>query len=508
MMIWLTGGVLVLLAAAIGYFLGGIRASISLFGTVLGAFLAKTVGGWVAGLVPMIGFTHPVWLFYLPPVLGFLLVTLLFFGVALVVHHLVQRRLRNSTDEYTYARWARLNARTGLAVGAGLGTVWLILVGVVAYVPGYLTTQFAEDDEPSAVIRAVNGFTRGMSETGLQRIVERFRPAADEHYLASDILGLVYNNPSLHSRLASYPPFLGLAEKSEVAELARDPELNTMIQSRASLSRILEHARMRAVNDNHEIVNELLALDLQDLHQYLRTGVSEKFKGERILGRWRLNVRRSIAEMRNVGSDKLPAVEFNLLRKALNVYLDTMTVGFTTDNKVIIKVKAKDEHKLLQTVGRAASGSASAGAPVAPAGDGAPPPAVGTGSGLTARSLASRAIPQPQPTDSTADLYRQRYGTGAGGRGGTGGGGGASAGSVPTLATPGAVPVRVAARPPTTTTLGPLMSNGDGSWSKEGEDRYKLTVSGDGKDLVLDVRVRETAMVASMDGRTLVFDRI
>lgn len=497
MIIWLVGVILVILAAGIGFLLGGIRASICLVGTFISAFLAKTVGGWVAGLVPMVGFKNPIWQFYLPPVFGFVLASLVFFILALVVHHIVERRFRNATDEYTFARWFRLNRRTGLAVGAAQGTVWLVLVAIVAYLPGYLATQLADDQENSMALRAANSFTHGMEDTGLMRLVERFEPATSDHYVASDILGLVYNNPALHSRLASYPPFLGLAEKPEISELARDPEVNTLIQSRAGVVEILDHPKIRAVADNPELVNELLALDFADLDAYLRTGISAKYKDERLLGRWRLNVRRSIAEMKLVSSEKLPTVEFNLLRKALNVYLDNMTIGFTTDNKALVKVKAKDEQKLLQTVGRATATPAAGGTPPA---DGSAP-----GGGLTARGLVARALPPPQPaaTDGgmSADL-RQRYGLGN--RGGATPGR-AQALAQPLAATP-VVPVRVVAKPPSTT-LSPLMSTGEGSWTKSG-DKYQVKINKDDKEVVLEVEIKENQLVATADGRTLVFDRI
>lgn len=497
MTIWIAGALLVVLGAAMGYFLGGVRTAISLLGTLIAAMAAAAVGALVAGLVPTLGFKNPVWQFYLPPLLGFVIVGLVFMVVAFVVHHVVQKHYRNNTDEYTFARWFRLNSRAGAAVGAVLGTVWLVLLGIVAYVPGYMATQLADGEEGAFSIRTANSLTHGMEDTGLHRIVEHFQPAGEDHYRVADILGLVYNNPSIHSRLASYPPFLGLAEKPEIAELAKDPEVNTMIQSKAGLVQILEHARIQAVTENHDLVNELLALDFKDLQAYLRTGVSEKYKEEYILGRWRLNVRKSIAEMKNVSTEKLPPVEFNLLRKALNVYLEDMTIGFTTDNKAIVKVKAKDEQKLLQTVGRAAAAAPQAAG--AAGGDGA---AAGGGGGLTARSIAARAVPQPQP-DSQAELLRNRYGVNPTGRGGAQ----AQPLAQPLAATSGAMPVRQAPKPPASTPISPLMTSGDGAWSKSG-DVYSFSVSRDGKEVKLEARVKENQLTATVDGRTLVFDRI
>ena len=473
MTIWVLGVALVLLAAVIGFFFGAIRTAVCLVGAIVAAVFSGTVGGWLAGVVPLVGYTNPIWQFYLPPLVGFVAVSILFSIVAFVVHHLIQRRYKDNTDDYTFARWERLNKRSGIALGGVLGSVWLVLIGIVSYVPGYLTTQLADENEASSGLKLVNALTHGAESTGLNRIVEHYQPASDDHYLASDILGLVYNNPAIHSRLASYPPFLGFAEKPEIAELAKDPEVNSLIQSRAGLSQVLEHARIRAVADNPELVNELLGLDFRDLEGYLRTGISQKYKDEHILGRWRLNVRRSVAEMKIVGTTKLPAVEFNLLRKALNVYLEEMTIGFTTDNKAILKVKAKDEQKLLQTVGRASATPAAQ----------APPPG---------------AIPQQPVADSSADLLRSRYGLT--------GGPGAGQRAQPLANATGVVP-RAPAKAPTTTALGPLMSNGEGGWSKAG-DVYRVTFGGEGKELALDVQVKENQLVARLDGRVLVFDRI
>lgn len=489
MTIWLIGGVLVAIAALLGFFLGAIRAAVSLVGVIASAALAKLVGGWVSGLVPMIGFKNPVWMFYLPPLLGFVIASIVFLILALVVHHLVQRRFRNNTDEYSYQRWDRLNRRCGAAVGAAIGLVWLVLVGIVAYVPGYLVAQLADTEEGSTPLRLANSITHDLDGTGLQRLVERYNPASADHFLAADILGMIYHNPAIHSRLASYPPFLGLAEKKEIGDLGRDPEINSLVQSKAGLSQILEHPKIVAVTDNPDLVNELLGLDFADLSAYLRTGVSGKYKDEHILGRWRLNVRRSIGEMKLVPSDKLPGVEFNLLRKALNVYLDDMMLGFTTDNKALVKVKAKDEQKLLQTVGRATASPAGGG------GQGQP-------QAQQPVRVVTQPVSQPTPGGGMSPELRQRYGLTGGGRGPGGEGGGATA-----FANTGGVVVAPKVAPKqTTTALGPIMSTGEGAWAKSG-DGYKVTVSKDGKELSLQVVVKENQLVASHEGRILVFDR-
>ncbi len=51
------------------------------------------------------------------------------------------------------------------------------------------------------------------------------------------------------------------------------------------------------------------------------------------------------------------------------------------------------------------------------------------------------------------------------------------------------------------------MSSGEGAWAKAGE-AYKMRFGGEGQEIALDVDVKEKQMVARLDGRVLVFDRI
>lgn len=482
MIIWALAILLVALLALAGFFQGAIRTAICLAGVAAALLLARPFGGVLEGIVPVIGFKNPVWPPFIAPIIAFIIVALFFLGLAALVHFVIAKHYKNKTDEYTYGRWDRLNRRTGAALGAALGAIYLLVLGVVFYVPGYAVVQVVNTDDAPAGARFVRATRNDMEATGLARLAARFDPAPPAYYDAADIAGLVYHNPTLHSRLASYPPFLGLAERQEFKDLAADADANNLVQSGAPIAQVLENPKISAIANNPEIVAALQALDLADLKQYLETGESPKYRDELILGRWRLNVRRSIAEMKNEG-DALPSAEFNLIRKAMTLYLAEMTMGFTTDNKVIIKVQAKDEVLLQRTLSGAAA-PASASATPAP------------GGGLTARSLAARAIPQQEQTAGMSPEMQRRYGVAA--RQG--------AAQAPPEAAPTVAAVRRPAKAPSTT-LTPLMSPGEGVWSREG-DGYVLKFSREGAEISLDARVADGALRAEMDGRVLVFDRI
>lgn len=482
MTIWILAVLLIALGAVVGYFQGAIRIALGLVGVVAAVLLAKPFGALLEGMVPMIGLKHPVWPPFVAPVLAFVIVALFFLGVAALVHFLVAKHYRNKTDEFTYGRWDRLNRRTGLALGTALGAVYLVVLGVFIYVPGYAVVQVVTGDDAPAGTKLLRALRNDMEGSGLARLAARFDPAEDAYYDAADILGLVYHNPTLHSRLASYPPFLGLAEREEFKQLAGDVEANSLLQSGAPVAEVLRQPSVSAAVNNPEIIAELKALNLADLKEYLHTGVSPQYRDQHILGRWRLNVRRSIAEMKDRG-EGLPQTEFNLIRKAMTLYLADMTLGFTTDNRVILKVQAKDEAQLLRTLGAATAAAAPAAS--------APPP----GGGLTARGLVSRAIPQPDPAaGGMSPEMRQRYGIGA------------PAAPPPPPAAPAVVAARAPARAPATS-INPLMASGEGAWSPAGEG-YVLKFSRDGAELSLNARVTDGVLRAEADGRILVFDRI
>ncbi len=478
MTIWILAVLLIAVGAVLGYFQGAIRIMLGLVGVVAAVLLAKPFGALLQGIVPVIGFKNPVWPPFVAPVLAFVIGALFFVGVAALVHFVVAKHYKNKTDEFTYGRWDRLNRRTGLALGTALGAVYLVVLGVFVYVPGYAAVQVVTGEDAPAGAKLLRALRNDMESTGLARIASRYDPAPAAYYDAADILGLVYHNPTLHSRLASSPPFLGLAEREEFRELAADVEANSLLQSGAPGAQLLQQPRISAVADNPEIIGELQALNLADLKEYLETGVSPMYREQFILGRWRLNVRRSIAEMKDRG-EGLPQTEFNLIRKAMTLYLADMTMGFTTDHRVILKVQAKDETQLLRTLG-AASAAASPGAS-------GPAP----GGGLTARGLVSRALPQADPAGGMSPELRQRYGVGA---------------APPPPAAPAVVATRAPARAPATS-ISPLMASGGGVWSSSGET-YVLQFSRDGAEVSLNARVADGVLRAEMDGRILVFDRI
>ena len=107
----------------------------------------------------------------------------------------------------------------------------------------------------------------------------------------------------------------------------------------AKIGDIINHPKVQAVITNTAITGEISTLigsDLNDLYQYLRTGKSEKYGDEKILGVWTLNLNESVAQEKFL-KPKITPLELKRLKQTKYVPLQGMTFIGTTDNKAILK---------------------------------------------------------------------------------------------------------------------------------------------------------------------------
>ena len=165
MLMWVLAVVLVGGVAALGMQLGGIRATVSMIGALIGLAVASVLGGWIAPVLPKIGTISQAWLLILPTVIGFALVWLAFIGAGFGAHRPVELYFKYREDEPTRKAFETMNKAIGLFVGMLTGVVIFFAVGKPIYSRGYLTTQTAGDSEPSP-IGYVNSLRNGMTQTG------------------------------------------------------------------------------------------------------------------------------------------------------------------------------------------------------------------------------------------------------------------------------------------------------------------------------------------------------
>ncbi len=342
MIIWLVALVLLGLLGLIGYYRGAIRVAISLLGLFVAALLAFPLSPLVKPILPLIKLKHLIWNEIVPPVAVFILLVIVFEVLAVFVHRKVDVFYKYKRDDKTRFKWERLNQRLGLSLGLVNGTVYFILLLVPVYVAGYLTTQLASGDEDPASMRFINKARQQMHDGKVDKVLAAYDPAPSNYYIAADIVGLLKNNPLLPSRLSHYPVFLSLAERKEFQDIATDVQINEMIQTQAKLGDIINHPKVQAVITNTEISGEiarLLGADLNDLHGYLKSGKSEKYDEQRILGMWVLNLDATVAQEK-ILKPKTTPLELKRLKQTKYAPLYGMVFIGTTDKKAILKLPA------------------------------------------------------------------------------------------------------------------------------------------------------------------------
>lgn len=335
MLIWILAGLLFAIFAVLGYFKGAVRMVLALVGLFVALLLARPLAPLLQPLVPKVGLENPLWSIFLPPVVVFFLISIVFVVAGFLVHMKVNLYFRNRMDDYARLSWQRLNQRIGVCLGLVAGMVYTVVIGVVVYALGYLTVQISPGEGDTALLRTLNQARSDLRSSGLDRIAAALDPMPEVYYRAVDVLALLYHNHPLSTRLSAYPPFLTMAERPEFQELADDADFQKLWAGRESLSQLVQHPKVQSILGNRPLIAELLETDLKDLEHYLRTGVSEKYSDQPILGRWELHPYLTFIQekKRKIG---LTAAEVRLLRYHME-FIKGFKLYIAPDNSVKLK---------------------------------------------------------------------------------------------------------------------------------------------------------------------------
>jgi len=288
MTIWLLAVLLLAALAALGLRQGAIRVLLSFFGIVIGGLLAGPVGHLFKPLVAAAGLNSPVWLAFLPPCIGFLIILTIFKVVGMVLHKKVELHFKYNTGELVQAMWERLDHRLGMCLGFFNGAAYLVLIVGAIYPISYWTVQMSTPDQDPKTLKLVNQMGKDLESTGMNRVAVSVNHMSTNYYLAGDIVGLVYKNPLLEARLSRYPAIIGLAEQPVFQDLANDQAFTELRVKQASLLQVLNYPKVQAIVQNPETVKTItnaLLPNLGDLQNFLLTAKSQTFS-EEIFGRW------------------------------------------------------------------------------------------------------------------------------------------------------------------------------------------------------------------------------
>ena len=288
MTIWLLAVLLLAALAALGLRQGAIRVLLSFFGIVIGGLLAGPLGHLFRPLLSAVGVKHPVWLAFLPPALGFLVILTIFKIGGFVLGKKVDLHFKYKSGELQLAMWERLNHRLGLCLGLFNGAAYLVLISVAVYLLSYWTVQMATSNSDPKGVRLLNKMGEDLQSTGMSKVAGAVNRMPTNYFQAADIVGLIYRNPLLEARLSRYPAILGLAEQPAFQDLGNDTAFTEMQMSQRPILELINYPKVQAIIKNPDMVKTItnaLLPNLADLQNYLVTGKSQVFT-EEILGRW------------------------------------------------------------------------------------------------------------------------------------------------------------------------------------------------------------------------------
>jgi hypothetical protein len=337
MLIWILAIVLLLVVAVVGYYQGAIKAACSLIGLFLAASLAMPLAGLGRGILGIFGLSNPFLLQVLGPVLVFLILLVASKLVAFNIDRKYDYIYKYQKGDYDRLKFDRMSARVGFCVGLFNGAVYFLILLIPFYVFGYLTVQVAGADQEGG-LKFFNTVRQAITSSKLDRVIQGMDPAPKEFYVASDVVGLVRQNPVLQARLSQYPSIVTLTERQEFQDLTQDPEVARLVERQAPLTEILEHPKVKVILNSKEIWDETkkLGSDLNDLKTYLETGASAKYADSPFLGRWVLEIEQTLIYSRR----KRPAMsgmEYNQIRNVLMTAMQSGILSVTSDGKIVLR---------------------------------------------------------------------------------------------------------------------------------------------------------------------------
>ena len=300
MTIWILAFFLMTAAALAGWRQGAIQASINFLGILIATLLSGVMSKIFGWILPHLGVSSPVTAWIFAPICGFILLLVIFMAIGQAVHRKIEMFYKCKAGDLRLTLWERLNSRLGICVGLMNGAAYFILVSFLLFNFAYVTSQTAVAN-PSATIRFVNAAGADLQSTGMARAAAAVGTLPPMFYKLADTSGFLMQNPQAAQRLVDYPGLASLWERDEMQPLVQDSALTNAIASGASVNDVLNMPSVQDFIHNEALsksVWNIVQTNFSDLTNYLATGKSAKYDGEKIIGHWDFNPAVTFAWMR------------------------------------------------------------------------------------------------------------------------------------------------------------------------------------------------------------------
>ncbi len=339
MILWIFAILLLALVGMVGFYQGAIRVGFSFVGLIVAGLLAMPLGGLVSPILKLCGLHHPVALAFIAPFVVYLAILTTFKSVAFAIHRKVDVYYKHQSSDTKRLLFERMNQRLGICMGVANGTVYVFLIGVVAYILGYFTVQASTPGKETFTMKLINSINDNLKETSFDKAVAPFLFAKESYYDAVDVLGDVFHNPVLQNRLSTYPPFLPLAERKEFKDFGNDLKFQEFWLKGPTFDEFKSHPKVGPLLDSVDLYTNVVATlggDFKDLKTYVETGKTDKFGDEAVIGRWDFDYNASMAKARR-SKPNITTVELRWLRGQLTAVNNASFVAYL-DNKARLKL--------------------------------------------------------------------------------------------------------------------------------------------------------------------------
>jgi len=327
MWIYLLIGLFFLILALEGYFKGGINGVITLLGVILAVNFSDSFGGlafsWFTdGKWPID--VNPFWHRAMPTLFGFIALVLIFAIAGFVVSMIVRKRLSDRWDEFQLDNFKQMNRKLGLCTGMVTALIYSVMMLSIIYRLGNFTVPFKQDGGDQGLLAKLNEARVQLDDTPFLTIAAAYDKTPELHYEVRNLLMLIWDDrgKKLQDLLTAYPGFYALSEESEIKSLIGSEDESDSSESEDSyavsdegsgsgeslyemwksgdsltLDQILSNRDVvAAINNRYE---ELKAIEpgskdeeklldfMDDIEQFFKTGQSDLYGRDRIVGRWK-----------------------------------------------------------------------------------------------------------------------------------------------------------------------------------------------------------------------------
>lgn len=333
MWIYLLIGLLLLVLASESYFKGGINAVVTLLGVVLAVNVADSFGPmafqWMGDKWWAID-EHPFWNRAVPVVAGFITLVVIFSILGTVASIMVRKRLESQWEDYKLENYKTMNRKFGLCVGLITASVYSVMGLTLIYQLGNFTLPLKNDSDPWA-LKTLNEAREQLDNTPFIKLAAAYDKTPELNYEVRDTLALLLKNraSTIENHMRAYPGFFALGETEEIKGLLGDEEeeeeeeeeeyggygaedegsdsLYAMWKSGSlSLTNLLSNSEVvSTVNERYEELKAIepnsreekkLLVFMDDIRHFFKTGESELYGDNAIVGRWRFAPNVSLRE--------------------------------------------------------------------------------------------------------------------------------------------------------------------------------------------------------------------